>query len=243
MAGLAENSVAAHRRPHPWRRRLGRAAALLVAASLMLALAWWLRGVFTAGDKGAARQVAKITILPDTPPPPPPPPPREPPPRPEPTTAPQAPAPQPQVNEAAPQDAPLRMEGAAGDGPSAFAAGPVTQEYQGGVPQVGGGGGAQVAVAVDRAQQRLYAASATPLLRDELERHLRRGNAQVEVQLRLWIDPRGAIERFEVDPSGDPGADAELTTALAETQRALRLPAPPAHEPPLRFRLTLRLQG
>ena len=101
---------------------------------VLLALAaWW--GIKHMKAEAPRRQVAKISILPDTPPPPPPPPKEE--------KKPEPPKDEPkqvmreeqvkQVEAPKPAEA-IKMEGAAGDGPSAFAAGSVNRDYAGGAP-------------------------------------------------------------------------------------------------------------
>jgi outer membrane biosynthesis protein TonB len=191
----------------------------------------------------AKRQVARIALLPDTPPPPPPPPPER---------APEPPKEQPRTVEEAPKpddapkpgDEPLKMEGAAGDGPSAFAAGTVRQEYSGG--PTAGGTAATAARATDRAQERLYASSARALLRDAIERHLESEATQATATFSLWVDGDGSIRRVDLVPTGNATLDAQLRAALDETARSLRLPPPPqalAGGEPMRFRLTVRPLG
>jgi hypothetical protein len=241
MAGLAEDTIEGS--PHG--KRALQALAWLIGLALLLAAGWWLKATLGAKPQ-AQRQVARITVLPDTPPPPPPQPPKEEPkPLPRPSDKPPPPGqpPEPQAVQP-PADAPIKMEGAAGDGPSPFAAGPVTQDYQGGAPKVGGSVGASApAPVVDRLQQRLYVSSVRPLLRDEIERHLRADATQLSAEFTVWLAADGAIRKVELQPSGDGAADQALQAALNDTQRALRLPTPPAAMQPMRFRLDVRPQG
>lgn len=178
------------------------------------------------------RQVARIALMPDQPPPPPPPPPKEPPretpreakPQPQ---APDTPKPQPPANE------PLKMEGAAGDGPSAFAAGSVSNDYRGGPTAAGPAASGGVA---DRAAERLYASSVRQLLQAEIERRLPADAGELSAQFALWVAPDGRITRWESD-AGPPA----LQSALAASAEQLRLPQPPAATAqPMRFRLTVR---
>jgi protein TonB len=108
----------------------------LVVALLCVALGWSVYSAF-AGKSSAARKPPKISLIPTAPPPPPPPPPKEEK-RPEPPKQQEiktsAPPEQKPVSPAPTQD--LKMEGAAGDGPSAFSAGRVTNENQ--IPEVRG---------------------------------------------------------------------------------------------------------
>jgi outer membrane biosynthesis protein TonB len=233
---LAEASL----KPVTWRTRALRVGLAVVALALVVAAAVWVKGLNSAPTT-PKRQVAKIALLPDTPPPPPPPPPKNepPPPRDEARPAPQPDAPKPAEADK-PANEPLKMEGEAGNGPSAFAAGPVRNDYVGGAPGTGASGPATVA---DRAQDRLYANSVRQPLRDALERHLKSEAAQATAEFTLWLARDGAITRSALQATGNPALDAELTAALEETQRSLRLPPPPNALQPLRFRLTLRPQG
>lgn len=238
MASLAEDSIEAP----GWRRRSLRLALAGAATALLVGVAWWLSA---APDKPgpAKRQVSKISILPDTPPPPPPPPPKE-------DRQPPRDEPKPMVREEQlkqaeapkPANEPIKMEGAAGDGSGPFAAGTVRNEYAGGAPTTGtpsGGSG----TASDRALDRFFANSARQLLRDEIEKHLKDDVQQAQAEFTLWVERSGAIQRFELQPTGDERLDGELRAALDQTQRSLRLPTPPAALQPMKFRLTLRPQG
>lgn len=233
--------------PTPAQPFTARHAAVGGAVLVAIALAvWGLRSL--ARDAGAPkRQVARIAVLPDTPPPPPPPPKerKQEPPRPEklaqPTPETLKPPP---PTEAA---APLKMEGAAGNGPSAFAAGAVTQDYRGGAPTIGGNGAsAPAGDASRRAQERLYASSVRQLLRDELERQLSPDAGELTAAFALWIEGSGRIRRWEIDAREtalDPQREAALKLALDRSAGQLQLPAPPAAEQPMRFRLTVRAGG
>ena len=234
---LAEDSIA----PVPlgvWLRRAVVAAFLIGAVAGLAVIA---RTLVSAPD-APKRQMAKISILPDTPPPPPPP--REEPkkvlPKDEPKQVVQQEQPKPQ--QAPPADAPIKMEGAAGDGPSAFGAGTVTQDYKGGPPVVGAAS-APAGTGIDRANERFYANSARQLLRDEIERQLRPEAGELTATFAIWVEPDGRIRRYEVNPSGDTARDTDMGQALEGASRSLRLPAPGALNQPMRFRLTVRPQG
>jgi hypothetical protein len=237
MAALAEASIEGP----GWRRRLLLLAGAGSATLVVVALALWL-GKPSESQGPPKRQVSKISILPDRPPPPPPPPKEEKPaPRDQPTptvrdeAVKQAEAPKP-ANE------PIKMEGAAGDGSSPFAAGAVRSEYAGGTPGTGANAAA-TGTASDRALDRFFANSARQLLRDEIEKHLKDDVQQAQAEFTLWIERNGAIQRYQLQPTGDEKLDAELRAALDQTQRSLRLPTPPAALQPMKFRLTLRPQG
>jgi len=239
MSGLAEDDLQPRR---PVRRVLA-GLALLAGLCALLALGWWLKQTLSRED-APRRQVARIAILPDTPPPPPPPPPKDEPKPParddKPPPPDAAPRPQPTPE---PANAPIKMEGAAGDGPSAFAAGSVANDYKGGTPAVGASA-AGTGVVSDRALDRFYAQSARQQLQAEIERHLRGDAAELTARFALWVDRSGAIQRVDLVPSGNARDDADLRAALDEATRTLRLPQPPAAlVQPMRFRLNVRPQG
>ena len=237
--GLAED----HLDDSPLRVWLIRAAVALGFLALVGAGYWAVKGMKPA--EAPKRQVAKISILPDTPPPPPPPKPELKKPEP-PKDEPKQVMREDQVKQAEapkPANEPIKMEGAAGDGPSAFAAGGVSKEYSGGAANTGaaGAGGGTVA---DRAQERLYANSARQMLRDEIERRLKSEADQLTATFAIWLDRDGAIQRFELTPTGDAGQDKALRLALDETSRQFKLlPPPAAMTQPMRFRLSVRPQA
>lgn len=241
MAGLAEDALQAP----TVRRRAAWIAAGVVAIVLVGLLGWWLQGQFSKPAQ-PKRQVAKISILPDTPPPPPPPPPKDEP-RPQPRDDQKTPPPDltPKVAPApAAANEPLKMEGPAGDGPSMFGSGAIRNDYAGGNPVLGAGGASRAAAPVaDRAQERLYASTSRQLLRDAIEKHLRADATELTAEFSITLTADGAIQRLDLVPGGDPAADQALQAALDETRRSLRLPAPPAGLRPMRFKLTVRPQG
>ena len=240
MSGLAED----HLEPPSLRRRMLVIAAVVLAVLAAGSLAWWLKSQLSA-PSAAKRQVARITILPDTLPPPPPPPPKaEPKPPPRDANKPPPPdlAPKPLQAPVAANE-PIKMEGPAGSGDSPFAAGAVSNDYKGGPPTVGASAPGAGSV-VDRAQERFYAQSARQLLQGEIERTLRSETTELVVSFSLWIDRAGAIQQVQLQPSGSTQDDAALQAALDDARRAFKLPQPPAGlTQPLRFRLTVRPQG
>lgn len=249
-------SLIAQRHAHGARDRRIRAEGrinpqLLQKLALGFGLALLIGGVIWGlrhwADQASApkRQVARIAILPDTPPPPPPPPPKE---RKEEVAKAEA-KPQPQPDNTpkpppAPANEPLKMEGTAGNGPSAFQAGSVAQDYKGGTPQIGGTAASAV-TATDRAAERLYAGSVRQLLRDEIEKQLSPDAGELTAAFALWIAGDGRITRWEFDGAAppDPTRQGALKLALDRSADQLRLPAPPAVSQPMRFRLTVRAGG
>ncbi len=233
---LAGEDAVSPRGARVWLRRV------LVGLALVLLVATTVTAIkrLVSTDDAPKRQVAKISLLPDTPPPPPPP--REEPKKEQPREAPKQQVEQPKPQEAPrpPADQPIKMEGAAGDGPSAFQSGAVTQDYKGGAPAVGASSPGGVA---DRAQERFYANNARQLLREEIERHLRPDAGELTSTFAVWVEADGRIRRFELVPSGEPSRDAHVQAALDGTTRELRLPPPGSLPQPMRFRLTLRSQA
>lgn len=235
MAGLAESSL----EPVTKRQWAIRVLLVVVIAALLGGLALWLKS--TLGSPVATkRQVSKIAILPDTPPPPPPPKEEK---RPEPPKdEPKQVVREEQLKQDVPKPAnePIKMEGPAGDGPSAFAAGSISKDYQGGAPVVGAASSGAAGKAADRAQERFYANAVRQMLRDEIERHLRPEAGELTATLSFWIEPDGSIRRYELLPTGDSTKDADLQAALAQVSQRLRLPGHAGFSQPMRFKLTLR---
>jgi periplasmic protein TonB len=234
MSALAESSL----EPTSARQWLLRALTAIVVIALMIGLALWLKSLM-GGPAAVKRQVAKISILPDTPPPPPPP--RE-------EKKPEPPKVEPKQvlreqpikqDVPKPADAPIKMDGPAGDGPSAFAAGTVTNEYKGGAPTIGASG-AGTGNAADRAQERFYANSVRQLLHDEIEKHLRPDAGELTASFSVWIEPDGSIRRFDLAPTGDATRDNDLRGAFDAASKRLRLPGHNGLPQPMRFKLSVR---
>jgi protein TonB len=235
---LAEDSIEVP----GWGRRLRRLALAGAAALLLAALAWWLANP-PEKQGPPKRQVSTIAILPDRPPPPPPPPREEKPtPRDEPTPTVRDEAVK-QAEAQKPANERTNMEGTAGDDGGQFGSGPVNRDYTGGTPGTGSPAAGAAGTASDRALERFFANSARQLLRDEIEKHLNEEVQQAQAEFILWVERSGAIQRFQLQPTGDARLDAELQAALDQTQRSLRLPIPPAALQPMKFRLSLRPQG
>jgi protein TonB len=232
MAALAEDSLEGTSTG----RRVRNILLALVGMGVVGYGGYWMKSQFSKPST-PTRQVTKISIIPDTPPPPPPPPPREEK-RPEPKDV---KVEQPKPKEASPQQAEqLKMEGAAGDGPSAFASGEVTNEYKGGdIGSAIGGAPAKP----NRMQYAFYTNALQRHIQDELARNRSVKQIDYRVVVKVWLDRDGSIQRAVLDDStGDVKADAALSAALAE-MRAFR-DAPPADMPqPIRLRITNRLTG
>ena len=214
----------------------------LVVALLCVALGWSVYSAF-AGKSSAARKPPKISLIPTAPPPPPPPPPKE-------EKRPEPPKQQEIKTSAPPEQKPvaptptqdLKMEGAAGDGPSAFSAGRVTNENQ--IPEVRGADTrpppappptppvavappAPVAVApatprnpFDRSGLFDPIANYGRLLKTEAQRHFNQNRAlrqrAYRAEILLWIAEDGRVMRYELSgTSGDEETDVLLRESLA----------------------------
>lgn len=223
-----QGTAPAPRRSKAW---IGLLLVLLVVAAGL----WWLSRL--AGAPAAPqRQVARIALLPDTPPPLPK---EEKRPDPQPDKAQPQPVPQPDPTPPQPQQ--VREEGPTGDAPGALSGGSVTNEGVPAAPISGtGSGGGGTGTASTRAEERFYAQAARQLLRDAIERHLKGDTTRATADFQLWIEPSGAIRRFELQSSGNREADEELRTALADATREVKLPPPPDVPQPMRFRVSLR---
>jgi TonB family protein len=179
--------------------------ALLAVVAL---LAWGLHGLFS-GKSEAERRAPKITIMPQTPPPPPPKEKKEPePPKDQKEIA--VPQAMPKPDLAQPSQE-LKMEGPAGNGPSAFGAGKITNEDLSKLGSGKGGDGGGLS-------RRAFASYAS-YLKIELQRHLGRKPAlkqrQYSVEVKIWVAEDGAMNRFEMPGStGDADMDQAIRDAL-----------------------------
>ena len=216
------------------RRAALRVALTVLAVLLAVGLAIWGLRALLSGKGETPRKPPKISLLPDRPPPPPPP--RE---RPEPPKAEQKEVktevpkePQPQT-----QNEPLKMEGAAGDGPSAFAAGTVGKEYSGGPAGGAIGGGV---IGGNRMQHGLFADLLQRHLQAELNRNRKLRETDYRVNLRLWIARDGTVRRADLAQStGNKDVDALLMETLLQVA-AMRESPPEDLQQPIRIRVTAR---
>lgn len=214
-------------------RGIGRFLVPLVIVALMglgVAALWFTLG---QGSSAPRRQVVKIAVLPDTPPPPPPK--EEKKPEPEKVEAKPQPTPeQPKPVETPPAPQQLKMDGPAGDGPSAFAAGQVSQEYKGG--EIGSGQGA------NRLQYAFFTNRLTRHIQSELARDDDLRGLDYRVQVRVWLAPGGAMEKVELLTStGNPARDRDLRQALMQLPPVDQVP--PSLPQPLTLRITNRVTG
>lgn len=208
-----------------------------LAAILVLgALGYMVKSLFTGGSTGK-KAVTTIKLLPDTPPPPPPPPPKEPPkeqPKEQPKEVKEVPQPKP---EQTPPAEVLKMEGAAGDGPSPFAAGTVSNEYKGGEVGTKIGGGPS------KYQFAWYTDLIKNKIEDEMAKDKVLANGAYKFVVKIWVTSNGRIERCElVGSSGDAERDMLFKKVLEEMPPLSD--APPGDMPqPVKLRVTARSVG
>ncbi len=214
-------------------------AVLLLLALIGGAVHYFMNLKSSSGPK----KPPKISLLPNTPPPPPPPPKEE--------KRPEAPKEQKEVkmeqveqkNEASP-DQSLKMEGAAGDGPSVFSGGKVSNDDLSKIGVPAPATAAPAPTGASRTQFAMFTNGAQQLLHDEIKKRLgaKSRNRDFRANYKIWLEADGSIKRFELTPTGDPEVDEELRLVLADV-RSLRM-TPPAEMPqPLRFQFTSRASG
>lgn len=214
---------------------LKRIAIVLIAVLVLGLLGYMMKGLFSGSAPGK-KAITTIKLLPDTPPPPPPPP-KEPPkeqPKDQPKEVKEVPQPKP---EQTPPAEVLKMEGAAGDGPSPFAAGNVTNEYKEGDVGTKIGGG------VNKYQFAWY----TDLIKNQIEDAMAKdktlANGSYKVVVKVWVAASGRIQRYElVGSSGDAEKDALVRKALDGLPPLAE--SPPNDMPqPIKLRVTARSVG
>lgn len=229
MAGLAEETLTKFER-RPWGRWLliGTVGILVVAG-----IATGLRAL-VGQSAPAKRQVARISILPDTPPPPPPPKREDKPPEPPKTTAKEVKLDPPKPVQAPPAPSEqLKMDGPAGDGPSAIAAGPVTRDYAGGALGAGGGASAVLPArsgqGIGRAAFSAYQLELQALIQEQLARLPALKQRDYRLPALVRLDERQQVQ--SVSLSGSSGSDEVDQLVLAAVRSALQQRPPPGSTP------------
>ena len=210
-----------------------------LGALLLLVLIGWLvlKFLLVKTEPEIKHKVAQITLV--RPPPPPPPPPKPPEKLPEPPKIKEEvkvdpPKPvdehKPAATPEAPPPGPLGVD-AAGNGPGD---GFGLQGRPGGRDvTLGGGGGAAAGLSTT-----LFANGVARQIAQELGRSGSLRNVEYRVDLRVWIDREGRIERHEIArSSGDAAIDKLIADGLAHIS-AVRLSLPDNLKQPLRIRVT-----
>lgn len=215
---------------------------LMTVPAVLLALVGLTAGLSGCNDAPTKpRQAQTVKLLPDTPPPPPP---KQEEKRPEPK---REDKPQPQTPQPKPQETPqaqaLKSDEAPGQGAgSGLTSGAVTQDYTGGAPgagtQVGGGDGG-----TNRLVANAYAGAATRAINDHLNRDKDLKQADYRLQVHVWLQADGRLERAELlGSTGNTDLDTALRRALERFPGA-RGPLPERLPQPLRLQVSNRLMG
>ena len=222
----------------------GTLLAVLVGLLVLGLIAWGLMSMMGKSEKPAAKKPPKITLVAPPPPPPPPPPKFE--------KKPEPPKEQKEMKvdqavvkqEQAPPTPELKMEGAAGDGPSAFGAGKVSNEDLSKIgksgPATGGLGGPGGAISSKSSMLNPQANYAN-MLKGEMQRYLSKNNAlkrrRYAIDISVWVSVGGGIDRFELlGTTGDTDTDAAIKKAISELPGFTQ--APPTGMPqPIRLRI------
>lgn len=213
---------------------LKRIAFILLALAVLAGLGYGVKNLMSGSDAKPKKTITKIALK-DVPPPPPPPPPKEQPkeqPKDQPKEVKEVQQPKPAE---APPSEQLKMDGPAGDGPSAFAAGEVKNEYKGGdVKTIGSDGGAKY---------NWYAGLVKNQIEVALEKDKKLTEGQYKVVVTVWLRQNGDIEKLEVGQSdAEPQIEQAIKTAL-DAMPAMREVPPEGMPQPIKLRITARKMG
>ena len=212
---------------------LKRALIALVALSLLAGIGYGIKSLMSGGAP-QKKQVTTIKLIPDIPPPPPPPPPKEPPKeQPKPDAPKEVKIEQPKPVETPPAEQ-IKMEGPAGDGPSAFAAGAVNNDYKGGeVKTIGSDGGAKFNWYADTVNQKIV---------DAIQNDSKLNVGQYEFTVKVWLKSSGSIEKFVIETGLSQEKQSDIKATL-ENMMLLREPPPEGMPQPIKLRITARKMG
>jgi len=211
---------------------LKRVAIALIVLLVLGGIGYGLKKMMTGGST-QKKQVTMIKLIPDTPPPPPPPP-KEPPKEQVKEQPKEIKIEQPKPAETPPAEQ-LKMEGPAGDGPSAFAAGPVSNDYKGGeVKTIGSDGGAKY---------NWYAGVLKSQIQDALEKDKKLKVGQYKLIVSVWLKPNGEIEKLEVAQSDTSSEIEQAVKAALDNMPAMREAPPEGMPQPIKLRISARKMG
>lgn len=213
---------------------LKRIAIALIGLLVLGSIGYGVKSLMSGSNEPRTKPKTTIKLLPDTPPPPPPPPPKEPP-KEQPKEQPkEIKVDQPKPAEAPPAES-LKMEGAAGDGPSPFQAGAVSNDYKGGdVKTIGSDGGAKF---------NWYAGLVKNQIEAALEKDEKLKQGQYKLVVTVWLKLNGDVERLEVVQSDAlPEIESAVKSAL-DNMPGLREPPPEGMPQPIKLRISARKMG
>jgi outer membrane biosynthesis protein TonB len=173
------------------------------------------------------RQITTIKLLPDTPPPPPPPPPKEQP-KEQPKEVQKAPEPKPVDT---PPAETLKMEGAAGDGPSPFQSGNVTNDYKG-------------TIGSDASLKFSYYAS---VIKSEIQKAIQKNPALTDgsykVVVSVWVKANGDIDRLQVLKSDASPEIEQMIRVALESLMSIKQAPPDGMPQPVKLSITAKKMG
>jgi periplasmic protein TonB len=211
-----------------WLKRI--AIGLLVVLVLVL-IVYGIKKLMSGGAP-QKKQVTTIKLIPDTPPPPPPP--KEPPKEQVKEQPKEIKIEQPKPAETPPAEQ-LKMEGPAGDGPSAFAAGPVSNDYKGGdVKTIGSDGGAKF---------NWYAGVLKSQIQDALEKDKKLKDGQYKLIVSVWLKQNGDIEKLDWASSDATPEIEQAVKAALESMPPMREAPPEGMPQPIKLRISARKMG
>lgn len=199
---------------------------LLGVVVLVFLLGYGLKSLFK-NNAQPKRQITTIKLLPDTPPPPPPPPPKEQP-KEQPKEVQKAPEPKPVDT---PPAETLKMEGAAGDGPSPFQSGNVTNDYKG---TIGSDGGLKFN----------YYAS---VIKNEIQKAIQKNPALTDgnykVVVSVWVKANGDIDRLQVIKSDASPEIEQMIRVALEGLMSIKQAPPEGMPQPVKLSITAKKMG
>jgi periplasmic protein TonB len=212
-----------------WIKRI---AIALVVVLVLGGIGYGIKKLMSGGSP-QKKHVTTIKLIPDTPPPPPPPP-KEPPKEQIKEQPKEIKVEQPKPAEAPPAEN-LKMEGPAGDGPSPFQAGAVSNDYKGGdVKTIGSDGGAKF---------NWYAGVLKNQIQDALEKNQKLKEGQYKLIVSVWLKPNGDIEKLEWSGSDAEPEMQQAVKSVLDNMPAMREPPPEGMPQPIKLRITARKMG
>lgn len=183
------------------------------------------------GHGSASRKPPKISLIPSTPPPPPPPPKEEKKPEP-PKEQKEVKMDQVEKKDEPPADPALKMEGAAGNGPSMFAAGKVTNED---LSRLGTGGGGAMVNPFNGFNA--YANAIKVELQRQLAKRPELKRRQYRIEVRVWVSEDGRLKNFELLGTTNDGDTDEAIRNVLVSLPGFSEPPPAKMPQPIRLRI------
>jgi periplasmic protein TonB len=213
---------------------LKRIAIALIALLVLSGIGYGIKSLMSGSSGQQKKQKTTIKLLPDTPPPPPPPPKEPPKEQPKPDAPKEIKVEQPKPAEAPPSEN-IKMEGPAGDGPSPFQAGAVSNDYKGGdVKTIGSDGGAKFA---------WYKGLLKRQIEDALHKDKRLKEGQYKLVVSIWMKPNGDIEKLEWTGVEDNSEIQQAVKDVLDSLPAMQEVPPDGMHQPTRLKINARPMG